>query len=64
MIKGDIFKIKNEERFFMFAGYFGDDLVLTPMSEDEDQVLIYSRSEMSDFISSGYFSKLHPVNRK
>ena len=26
----------------MFVGYFGADLVLAPMNEDEDQVLIYS----------------------
>jgi hypothetical protein len=64
MIKGDIFKIRDKERFFMFVGYFGADLVLAPMNEDEDQVLIYSRSEMNDFISTKYFIKLHPANKK
>lgn len=36
MIKGDIFKIRDKERFFMFVGYFGADLVFAPMNEDED----------------------------
>ena len=61
--KGDIFKIRDKE-IFMFVGYFGADLVLAPMNEDEDQVLIYSRSEMNDFISTKYFIKLHPANKK
>lgn len=64
MVKGDIYKVNGKERFFQMVGYFGGDLVFAPMSEDEDQVLIYSRDEVKDFISSGYFSKLHPVAKK
>lgn len=62
MKKGDIYKINGQEKFFQIVGYFGGDLVLAPMSEEEDQVLVYSREEMSDFICSGYFNKLYPVN--
>lgn len=64
MKKGDIFKFRNQESFYKIVGYFGRDLVLAPMNENENQVLVYTQSEMKDFISTGYFSKLHKVNTK
>lgn len=64
MKKDDIYKVKGKDLFYQLVGYFGNDLVLAPMNEDDDQVLVYSPSEMSDFISTGYFGKLHPVNKK
>lgn len=64
MVKGDIYKVKGEEKFFQMVGYFGGDLVFAPMNKDEDQVLIYNRDEVKDFISSGYFSKLHLAKKK
>ena len=57
MKKGDIFKIRDQEGTYKIVGYYGSDLVLAPMAEDEDQVLVYCQSEVEDFISTGYFSK-------
>ena len=64
MKKGQIYKINGQERFFQIIGFFGGDFVLAPMNQEEEQVLIYSREEMNDFISSGYFSRLYPTNIK
>lgn len=64
MKKGHIYKINGQERFFQMVGFFGGDFVLAPMNQEEEQVLIYSREEMSDFIRSGYFSRTNPTNKK
>ncbi len=64
MKKGHIYKINGQERFFQIVGFFGGDFVLAPMNQEEEQVLIYSREEMSDFIRSGYFSRTNPTNKK
>ena len=61
---GQIYKINGQERFFQIVGFFGGDFVLAPMNPEEEQVLIYSREEMSDFIRSGYFSRTNPTNKK
>ena len=59
MKKGDIYKIDGLERFFQMVGFFGNDFVLVPMNEEEEQVLIYCGEEMSDFIKSGYFTRIN-----
>jgi hypothetical protein len=64
MKKGDIYKVKGKELFYQFVGYWGGDLVFAPMGEEENQVQIYSIEELKEFISLGYFSKLHPVTKK
>lgn len=61
MKKGDIYKVKGKEKFYMLAGYWGSDLVLAPVGEEEDQVQVYGKEDMREFLDSGYLSKLHPV---
>ena len=64
MKKGDIYKVKGKELFYQLVGYWGEDLVFAPVSEEENQVQIYCIDEVQDFIKSGYFSKLHQVTKK
>lgn len=64
MQKGDIFKTKASEKFYQIVGRWGNSLVLAPFDEDDEQVLIYSASELEELIALGHFGKLHPTGIK
>lgn len=64
MKKGDIFKIKGSEKFYQIVGRWEKDIVLAPMDEADEQVLIYSASEFKELIGLGHFGKLHPTGIK
>lgn len=64
MKKGEIFKTEGKDKFYQIAGRFGKDIVLAPMDEKDEQVLIYSASELEELIGIGEFGKLHPSNIK
>lgn len=64
MKKGDIFKINGKEKFMQLVGYWGEDLILAPMGEKEDQVMVCSPEDIREYIDSGFLSKLHIVDMK
>lgn len=64
MQRGDIFKVKDKEKFYQIVGRWGKDIVLAPMDEHDEQVLIYTASELEELIGLGQFGKLHPTDTK
>ncbi|MEL7568937.1 MAG: hypothetical protein AAGU14_00070 [Eubacteriaceae bacterium] len=57
MKKGD-FLINKINCIYQIVGYWGTDVVLSSENESDDQVLIYTISELEEMIFEGYFRKL------
>ena len=62
MKKGTVLIAKTSEKVYQIVGCWGKDIVLAPIHDDDDQVVIYTKTELEDFIESGNFRKLKPVN--
>jgi hypothetical protein len=57
--------IKKKERFesksgkvYEISGRWGRDYVLSPVNKDDDNCLVYTESEMEEFIQEGDFKRL------
>jgi nitrous oxide reductase len=55
--KKDRFQNKRD-RIYEIAGKWGSDYVLSPVNDEDDICLIYSLSEMEEFIQEGDFKRL------
>lgn len=64
MKKGDMFITKNKDKFYKFVGRAGIDVVLSPMEESDEQVLIYTPAEFEKLVAYGHFRKLYPTGIK
>jgi len=61
MTKGTLLIIARSKACFQVVGFWQKDVVLAPITEGDDQVLIYTQGELKELLDSGYFRKLHPV---
>ena len=57
--------IKKKDRFenrsgelYEIAGKWDGDLILAPIEESNDECLIYTPSEMEEFLETGYFKRV------
>lgn len=64
MQKGDFLLTKDVKKVYQIVGRWDKDIVLAPVSEDTDQVLIYGAAELEGLISEGHFRKLHKTGIK
>jgi hypothetical protein len=64
MKKGDFLITKTSEKIYQIVGRWDKDLVLAPVSSDDEQVLIYTASELETLISTGKLSKLYKTGIK
>ena len=64
MKKGDFLITKNSDMVYQIAGRWGMEMVLASIKEDDEQVLIYTESELRTLISEGHFRKLYEVGRR
>lgn len=64
MRKGDFFISRAKEQIYQIAGRWGKDVVLVPVDDSDEQVLIYTASELEELIGIGQFAKLHPTGIK
>ncbi len=62
MKKGAYILSKDGKHAYYIAGFWGKDIVLAPVNDDDDQVLIYTATEIETLISEGKFSKLHKID--
>ena len=62
MERFNCYKDTGSGRKYQIVGLKGTDIVLMPMDEDDDQVLVYTRSEMKELIGKGNFRKLLEVD--
>ncbi len=62
MKKGAYILSKDGKSAYQIAGFWGKDVVLAPVNDDDDQVLIYTASELDTLISEGKFSRLHKID--
>lgn len=61
MKKGTFLIAKAGNKSYQIIGRWGSDIVLMQTSEKDDQVLIYSPSELDGLIEEGHFRILHEV---
>jgi len=64
MQKGDFFISRDKEKIYQIVGRWGKDVVLVPLDDADEQVLMYTASELEELISIGQFGKLHPTGIK
>lgn len=64
MQKGDFLITKDSKKIYQIAGYWDRNVVLAPVGDDSDQVLIYTASELESLISEGRFNKLYKTGIK
>ncbi len=64
MQKGDFIIENSSKAIYQIVGRWERDIVLAPTSEDADQVLIYTASELEGLVSQGYFNKLYKTGIK
>ena len=57
--------IKKKDRFesrsgkvYEIAGRWGKDFILSPIKERDDECLIYTPSEMEEFLETGHFKRV------
>ena len=57
--------IKKKDRFesrsgkaYEIAGRWGKDFILSPIKESDDECLIYTPSEMEEFLETGHFKRV------
>ena len=62
MERFNCYKDAGSGRKYQIVGLKGTDIVLMPMDEDDDQVRIYTRSEMKELVGKGSFRKLLEVD--
>ncbi len=62
MQKGTYIIAKGEKHTYRVAGLWGNDIVLAPVNDDDDQVLIYNATELETLISERYFNKLLKID--
>ena len=63
MQKGDYFISKRSEKIYQLVGRWDKSLVLASAGDDEE-VLIYTASELEELIATGEFGKLHKTGIK
>lgn len=63
MKKGD-YLVNKSGRVYQIAGRWHRDLVLAPVEDDDEQVLIYTAAELDEVIGDGEFSKLYKTGFK
>lgn len=59
MKKGTLLITRDAKKIYQVAGRWGKDIVILPMSDEDDQVLIYGAGELDSLIADGHFRKLH-----
>ena len=59
MQMGEFLLTKDGKRAYQYVGRWDKDIVLAPVIEGSDQVLIYGAAELDGLISTGHFRKLH-----
>ena len=65
MGKGDLLISKDKKRIYECVGRWDKDIVLVPRHDGcDDQVLIYTPTEIDELISTGEFRKLHKTEIK
>lgn len=56
--KRDLLRTKKTLQFYKVVGFWGSDIVLAPDALEDDQVLVYSKSELEELINDGIFLKV------
>lgn len=56
--KWDLLRTKKSIQFYKVVGFWGSDVVLAPDAKEDDQVLVYSKSELEELINDGVFLKV------
>lgn len=59
MNRGDFLIAKGNDKVYQLVGRWDRDMVLAPTSEADEQVLIYTASELETLIETGHFRKLY-----
>ena len=61
MKKGDFLITKNGKTTCKIIGKWGSDFILENVSEPDEDVMMYSETELQSLIEEGTFRKLHPT---
>ncbi|NTW70660.1 MAG: hypothetical protein HGA49_00245 [Eubacteriaceae bacterium] len=61
MKKGELFRLNNTDSIYQVAGKWDLCIVLMPVSEKDDQVLVYELDELEALIREGRFRILHKL---
>lgn len=64
MKKGELFITKGSNKVYQIVGRWDQEVVLAPLCETEEQVLIYTTTELEELIRLGHFRKLHQTGIK
>lgn len=64
MHKGECFITKDSSAIFRLVGRWGKALVLSSISDSDEEVLMYSPAELEELIGTGQFRKLYPKGIK
>ncbi len=67
MKRGDLFITKDARTIYKVVGYWGRDIVLADVNEEEDaskEVLIYSPAEIEELVGHGYLRELYKTGIK
>jgi hypothetical protein len=64
MKKGDFLIAKGSAKVYQIVGRWDRSVVLAPAGEDDEQVLIYTASELEELIAERQFSKLYKTGFK
>jgi len=62
MKKGAYIITNGGKHVYQIIGRWGKEIVLAPVSDNDDQVLIYTASELDTLISEGKFNRLHKID--
>ena len=64
MKNGDFLITKNSQTICKIIGKWGSDIILENISEPDEDVMMYSETELETLIKEGTFRKLHPTGTK
>ncbi|MBW8382225.1 MAG: hypothetical protein K0M69_06870 [Youngiibacter sp.] len=64
MKKGDFLITKNGNATCKIIGKWGSDIILENISGPDEDVMMYSETELQSLIEEGTFRKLHPTGTK
>ena len=62
MKKGTLLITKGSNKIYQIVGRWGEDIVLMPTSETDDQVLIYGSGELDGLIEKEHFRILYEMS--
>lgn len=64
MKKGDFLITKNDKTTCKIIGKWGSDYILENVNEEDEDVIMYSETELETLIKEGTFRRFHPTGTK